>query len=185
MRWPRLGLASALLLAGCAATPNATPAPPPQPPAEVTAAYEAYWSAWEHAQHHGEDDRLPKAAADPLLTSLRQGLREQAEYGGSDWGTVEREVLGVEARGSGWAFAACVDFDGGEGEGLEAPAGAVGPGTEVGPSAGADATPSPGNAPKDSTADGMDAPPTLVTVVLRPREGAWKAVGMWFGGTCG
>lgn len=148
----------ALILAGCA-TGEREPDPRPELPAEVTAAYEAYWTAWTAAQETADGAALDTVAADPLLTSLRQALAEKAERGEVTRGPVGREILGTERRGSGWAVGACVDFDAQRDHHL-----------------------GDGTATEDRP---LDKPTTLVTVVLRPRDGAWKAVGLYFGGECG
>lgn len=157
MRRAVLAFVAVVTLAGCA--PDAKPpAPTPTPPAEVATAYEAYWTAWTAAQETGDPDDLAAVTADPLLTSLHQALREQAERDEITRGPITRTPLGAEQRGSGWAIATCADFDAQRDYGPD--------GTEV---------------------DGQltDKPSTVVTVVLRPREGGWRAVGLYYEGGCG
>ncbi|GIG69857.1 hypothetical protein [Phytomonospora endophytica] len=157
MRPAILVIAALLALTACASS-AAPPATAPTPPADVATAEAAYWTAWSEAQATADGEALDTVAADPLLTSLRQAMREKAARDEVTVGPVTRTPAGAEQRGTGWAVASCVDFD----------------------------------AQRDTHTDGTaatgpppDRPTTLVTVVLRPREGGWRAVGLYFGGECG
>ena len=150
---------SAVVPAATACTPGARePDPAAALPAEARAAYDEYWASWLTAQETDDPAQLAARTADPLLASLTETLREKADRGEVTRGPVTRNITAVEAAGDGYAVAACVDLD----------------------------------RQKDYRRDGTeverqlaDKPTTQVTVVLRVRDGVWKAVNLYYDGGCG
>lgn len=150
-------LAALLVLTGCA-TGATAPDPAAALPAEARTAYDEYWAAWLAAQETDDPTALSARTADPLLTSLTRTLAEKAARDEVTRGPVTRNITAVEPAGEGYSVAACVDLDRQRDHHRD--------GTEV-------------------ERQLADKPTTQLTVVLRLRDGVWKAVNLYYDGACG
>lgn len=157
-------IATAVLLAGGGCAVNRTPAAASPTlvglPSDVHDAYLAFWDAWLAANVTADPDEptLLKRTTDPLLQTLRANLADSRAAGRAARGQVSHHLEGMEIDGDARRVVDCVGLGGWLLFALDT-------GRQV---------------PDQVTADRSQ----LTTLVLRQRDGQWKAANMYTGGSC-
>lgn len=129
-------------------------------PSDVHDAYLGFWDAWLAANVRSDPDEptLRKQTIDPLLQTLRANLADSRAAGRGARGQVSHHIEGMEIDEGARRVVDCVGLGGWLLFALDT-------GRQV---------------PDQVTADRSQ----LTTLVLRQRDGQWKAANMYTGGSC-